>query len=140
MGRFLKIAMSKLWYIGQIYTFPKYIKKELKKEYTISSVTRKNRTSQTPSLSFHLEWRTRYFGHRHTIKLYKNKMDSKVIQSHHCSLEWFHAVLIEINPGLWSRPSPFKQKQILTGLLVTQIYKNKTMKISLFNYSMLGCI
>ena len=32
------------------------------------------------------------------------------------------------------------QKQILTGLLVTKIYKNRTMKISLFNYSMLGYI
>ena len=32
------------------------------------------------------------------------------------------------------------QKQILTGLLVTKIYKNKTMKTSLLNYSMLGYI
>ena len=33
-----------------------------------------------------------------------------------------------------------RQKQILTGLPVTKIYKNRTMKISLFNYSMLGYI
>ena len=32
------------------------------------------------------------------------------------------------------------QKQILTGLLVTKIYKNRIMKISLFNYSILGYI
>ena len=32
------------------------------------------------------------------------------------------------------------QKQILTGLLVTKIYKNRTIKISLFNYSVLGYI
>ena len=32
------------------------------------------------------------------------------------------------------------QKQILTGLPVTNIYKNRTMKISLFNYSMLSYI
>ena len=31
----------------------------------------------------------------------------------------------------------FWQKQILTGLLVTKNYKNRTMKISLFSYSML---
>ena len=47
-------------------------------------------------------------------------------------------ILTEINPEFWSRP--IRQKQILTGLLVTKIYKNRTMKISLFNYSMLGYI
>ena len=31
-------------------------------------------------------------------------------------------------------------KQNITGRLVTKIYKNRTMKISLFNYSMLGYI
>ena len=39
-------------------------------------------------------------------------------------------ILIEINP----------EKQILTGLMVTKIYKNRIMKISLFNYSILGYI
>ena len=34
----------------------------------------------------------------------------------------------------------FQQKQILIGQLVTKIYKSITMKISLFNYSMLGNI
>ena len=33
-----------------------------------------------------------------------------------------------------------EQKQILTGLLAIKIYKNRTMKISLFDYSMLGYI
>ena len=47
-------------------------------------------------------------------------------------------ILIEINPEFRSRPTP--QKQILTGLLVTKIYKNRTREISLFNYSMLGYI
>ena len=37
-------------------------------------------------------------------------------------------------------PALFWQKQILTGLLVIKIYSNRTMKISLFNYSMLGYI
>ena len=32
------------------------------------------------------------------------------------------------------------QKEILTGLLVTKMYINRTMKISLFSYSMLGYI
>ena len=47
-------------------------------------------------------------------------------------------ILTEIYPEFWSRP--IQQKQILTGLLVTTIYKNRTMKISLLNYSMLGYI
>ena len=49
-------------------------------------------------------------------------MDSKLIKSHQCFLERSHAVLTEINPEFYSRPSPFQQKQILTGLLVTKIY------------------
>ena len=47
-------------------------------------------------------------------------------------------ILTEINPEFWSRPT--RQKQILTGLLVTKIYKNRTVKISLFSYSVLGYI
>ena len=56
-------------------------------------------------------------------------MDSKFIKSHQCSLERFHAVLIEIN-------SKFTQKQTLKGLLVTKIYKNRMIKIYLLNYFM----
>ena len=60
----------------------------------------------------HLEGQTRYFNvlYKRTIKLDKNKMDSKFIKSHQCSLERSHAALIEINPEFWSRPSPFKTK------------------------------
>ena len=47
---------------------------------------------------------------RHTIKLYKNKTDSKFIKSHQRSLERSHTVFIEINPECWSRPSPFPTK------------------------------
>ena len=47
-------------------------------------------------------------------------------------------ILTEINPDFLSRRT--RQKQILTGPLVTKIYKNRAMKISLFNYSMLGYI
>ena len=69
---------------------------KLKKEYTIFPKTEKNATSQTPSLILHLG-RIRYFRHRHTIKLCKIKMDSKVIKSHQCFLERSHPVLIETN-------------------------------------------
>ena len=66
-------------------------------QYTVSSGAGKNTTCETPTSTLHLEGQTRYFRYRHTIKLYKNKMDSKVIKSNQCSLERSHAVLIEIN-------------------------------------------
>ena len=50
-------------------------------------------------------------------------------------LYWLKLIL-NSDPGL----ALFRQKQILAGLLVTKIYKNKIMKISFFNYSMLGYI
>ena len=37
-------------------------------------------------------------------------MDSKFTKSHQYSLERSHAVLTEINPEFWSRPSPFLTK------------------------------
>ena len=59
-----------------IYTIPEYIKKrKLKKEYSISSGIGINTTSQTPSPTLHLERWTRYFRHRRTVKLYKNKIE-----------------------------------------------------------------
>ena len=116
--------------------YSKISKRKLKKEYAISSGPRKNRTSQTVSSALHLEGQARYFTvvDRNKIKPDKIKMDSKFIKSHQCSL--LEKSLI--NPEFWSRPT--RQKQILTGLLVLKIYKNRTMKIFLFNYSMLGYI
>ena len=92
--------------------YSKISKRKLKKEYAIFSGTGKNRTSQTVSSTLHLEGQARYFTvlDRHKIKLDKNKMDSKFIKSHQCSLERSHAVLTEINPEFWSRPSPFLTK------------------------------
>ena len=67
-------------------------------------------------------------------------MDSKVVKSinalwKNLMLYWLKLIL-NSDQGL----AFFKQKQILTSLLVTKIYKNRTMKISLFNYCMLGYI
>ena len=47
-----------------------------------------------------MDEQTKYFTvlDRRTIKLYKNKMDSKFVKSHQCSLERPHAVLTEISP------------------------------------------
>ena len=77
--------------------FQNILKRKLKKQYTISSGTGKNTTCHTSSSTLHLEGWTTYFRHTHTIIIYKNKMDSKVIKFHQCSLERCHAVLIEIN-------------------------------------------
>ena len=49
-------------------------------------------------------------------------MDSKIIKSHQCSVERSHVVLkliLHSDEGL----ALFRQKQILAGLLVTNIYK-----------------
>ena len=91
-----KTLLFKLWYIDQICGTPKYTKRE----YTIFSWTEKNTTYQTPSSNLHFDEWARYFRHRGTIKLSKNKMDSKVIESQRCSLERFHAVSIELNSEL----------------------------------------
>ena len=39
---------------------------------------------------------TKYLRHRHAIKLYKKKMESKVIESNQCSLERLQAILTEV--------------------------------------------
>ena len=68
---------------------------KLKREYAISSGTGKNRTCQTVSSTLLLEGQARYFTvlDRHKIKLDKNKMNSKFIKPHQCSLlERSHAV------------------------------------------------
>ena len=70
--------LSKLWYIGQIYTIPNILKWKLE-EYTISSGTEKSMASQASSSVLHLEGWTRYFKHKHSIKLSKNEINSKVI-------------------------------------------------------------
>ena len=57
-------------------------------------------TSQIPSSNLHFDDWTRYFRHRDIIKLSKNKMDSKVIKSHQCSLEKSHAISNELNSEL----------------------------------------
>ena len=80
------MIISKLWYIGQIYTIPKYQKGNWKKniQFPLEQVE-----IQPPRHLAQLSiWRGRLgiLG-RHTIKLYKNKMDSEFIKPHHCSLE-----------------------------------------------------
>ena len=55
-------------------------------------------TSQPPSSTLNLDGLTKYFRHRHSIKLSKNKMDLKVIKSHQYSLErsmlcWLNLIL-----------------------------------------------
>ena len=61
------------------------------------SLEGKNTTSQTPSSTLHFDNWTRYFRHRDTIKVSKNKMHSQVIKSQQCSLDKSHAMSIELN-------------------------------------------
>ena len=82
-----------------IYYTKIYQKKRLI-EYTIYSKTEQNTTYQAPSLSFHLKGLIRYFRHRHSNKLSKYKIYSKVIKSHKRSQERSHAVSIELKSAL----------------------------------------
>ena len=104
-----QILVSKLWYLGQIYTIPKYQKG--KWIYSLFWNRKKYNLLDT-ELNSPFGGQTRYFTilDRCAIKLYKNKMDSKFINSHQSSPERSHAVLTEINPEFWSRPNPFSTK------------------------------
>ena len=66
-----QILLFKLWYIGQLYPIPKYIKYEIERIYNFL-LNGKNTTSQAPNSTIYLEGWTRYFRHRHSIKLSKN--------------------------------------------------------------------
>ena len=115
-----QILVSKLWYISQIYTIPKYQKGNCKKNIEFPLEQEK---IQPPREWAQLSiWRGRLgilLFYTDTIKLAKNKMDSKFIKSHQVSLERSHAVfwlklIMNSDHGLaFSR-----KKQILTALLV----------------------
>ena len=65
----------------------------------MSSGTAKNATSETSNSALNFGGKgmwNRYFRHRDSIKLYKNNMDSKVIQSQQFSSERSHAVSVEV--------------------------------------------
>ena len=90
-----QIFLSKLWYIGQTYTVPKYIKKKIENMYDFQWNGKKAQPLRHLAQLFIC--RGFIVSHRHSIKLSKNKIDSKVIKSHQCILERFHAVLTELN-------------------------------------------
>ena len=90
----------------------------------ISFETGKKRVLPYIQLNSPLDEWTRYFIHREQIKLSKNKMDSRAIKSHQCSLEKPHvvsALILNYHQGL----ALFKQKQILRSTVVTNIYKKQ---------------
>ena len=78
---------KKLLKIEYFYTFLLFV------IYIIDVSTGKNTTSQILSSTLHLDDWTKYFRHRDTIKLYKNKMDSKVIKSHLTNALWKNLML-----------------------------------------------
>ena len=96
----------------------------LKKGYIISYRTGKNTTSQTPSATLDLEGWTRYFRHRHYIKMKRIKRLLNLINA-----LWKHLMLHSLQLIL-----NFDQD------IVIKIYEDRTMKISSFNYSMPGYI
>ena len=75
-----QILLSKICYIGQIYTIAKFIKDEIEK--TIAHL---------------YNWKC-VLGilDRYSIKVSRKSMDLKIIKSHQCYLERFRAVLTEL--------------------------------------------
>ena len=139
-----QILLSKLWCIGQIYPIPKYIKTEIEKRiYNFLWNRRKYNLPNTCS-TLYLEGWIIYFRHRYTIKLL-NYIEIKCIQmliNPTNALEKdFMLYRLKLILNSDQDLILLRQKRILTGLIVTTTtYKHITMKISLFNYSMIGYI
>ena len=96
---------------------------------------KKKTTSQVPNSTLRFQGWTRYFRRRHSIKLSKNKMDSKVIKSHQCPLERCHAYLWNLILNSNQRVALFRKNRSL-GLTETKLCKIRAKEISLFNYLM----
>ena len=92
-----QILLSKLWYTGQIYIFPKYIKKKIEKIYNFLW-NGKNAVSQTPSSTLSI-WRGRLsiLEIDTQLKYLKIKWIQRLSNSTSASLERSHTVLIEPN-------------------------------------------
>ena len=129
---------SKLWYIWQIFTIPKYIKKNIKKR--IYNFLWNRKKYNIPDNKINLPpppapiWRGGLV--IFDIDTQLNYIRIKWIQGYYVRTMLFEKIssCTEINSEFWSCQglTLFRQKQILTGLLIT--------KISLFNYPMLGYI
>ena len=130
--------VSKLWYIGQIYTIPKYQEVNWKQRIYKFLWKRKKSPRHRGQLSI---WRGRLgILNRHTIKLYKIIWIQSLLNP--TNALWKDLMLYWLKLILNSDQDLdlFKQKKILTGLLVTKVYKNRTLNNSLFNYSILDQI
>ena len=92
-----QILLSKLWYTGQIYIFPKYIKKKIEKIYNFLW-NGKNEVSQAPSSTLSI-WRGRLsiLEIDTQLKYLKVKWIQRLLNSTSASLERSHTVLIEPN-------------------------------------------
>ena len=136
-----QILFSKLWYIGQLYTIPKYIKMGIENRTYNFPWNRKKWSLPGTLLNspfgggglgiLDIDTQLSYI----KIKWIQKLLNPTNAPSKDLMLYWLKLIL-NSDQGL----ALFRQKQILTGLLVTKIYKNRTMKVSLFNYSVLGYI
>ena len=82
--------LSKLWYIGQICTFPKYTSPPPKEKNFLWNKKKMRPPRHLVQLSISMSGLD-FLG---TIKLFKSKMNSKVIKSQQCSLQKSHSVSI----------------------------------------------
>ena len=73
-----QVLLSKLLYIGQIYTISKFIKEKIEKTIRQLSI-----------------W-TSYFTHRYSTKFSRIPIDLKIIKPQQCFRQRSHAVMIEL--------------------------------------------
>ena len=86
-----QILLSKLWYIWQIYTIPKYIKKEIQKR--IYNFLWDGKNIRPPR---HLAQLPIWKGRLGILDI-DTQLDSKIISSYPCPMEGSYVALIELN-------------------------------------------
>ena len=133
-----QILLSKLWYIDQMFTIPKYMENKIEKNCDFLLKGKK--------------WPPRYLAKLSILRGGLGILDIET-QLNSLKLIWIQGLLNATN-SLWNNPTLYqldpilsfnrglvlvKQKQIL-GLIDTKICKCRTMKISLVNYLLLAYI
>ena len=135
-----QILMSKLWYIGQVCTIPKHVKKEIEVIYDLLWIERKK--YDFPGSQLNSPFGGDGLGF-FDIYIELNQLKIKWSQSllNPTNALWKDLILYRLDSVLNSNQGLllFRQNRFL-GLTDSKICKNRTMKISLPSYLMLGYI
>ena len=103
-----QILLSKLWYIGQIYTIPKFMKEE-------------NKNNNSPTLNSEV-W-TRYYRHRYWIKLSRISMNLRIIKPHQALWNVLMLYWLNLKNNSNQFLCLFRQKKILRSSTLKNMQK-----------------